>query len=519
MKKIYIVTLAAALAVPSVAQETYENAKIAGYELNGTARYVGMGGAMEALGADISTMNTNPAGIGLFRNSYFGTSLSIVTQEDAVSFASGSKTKLSFDQAGFVYSSRTGLESFVNIGFNYRKSRNFNYILSASDQLDNASQNKVTYAKAKNEVLYNVSSKTGKIDLDNPQSACNQLDDIYANNLNYDIERNTWYAFPMDEYTLNRAHKGYISEFDINLSGNINNRLYLGLTVGIYDVNYKHYGEYTEYQNGQRRVYVADDRHIDGSGYDIKLGLIFRPIEESPLRFGLAVTTPTWYSLTTTNSTDVVIEGDNRATANNNDEYSYRLYTPWKFGVSAGHTIGTNVALGLSYEYADYSNLDSRIKTGRSYDWYYDTYSSNSESDTEMNRHTERTLKGVSTLKVGAEMKPIPEMAVRLGYNYVSPMYEESGFKDGTIASTGSYISSATDYINWKATHRITCGLGYSFGPLNLSVAYQYNTTKGVFSPFMQYVDATDAADSNLTRTVEVKNKRHQIMMTLGYTF
>ena len=60
---------AALLALPAAAQETYENTKLVGNDLNGTARYVGMGGAMEALGADISTISSNPAGIGLFRHS------------------------------------------------------------------------------------------------------------------------------------------------------------------------------------------------------------------------------------------------------------------------------------------------------------------------------------------------------------------------------------------------------------------------------------------------------------------
>lgn len=45
--------------MPLAAQETYENAKLMKGDLNGTARYVGMGGAMEALGADISTISTN----------------------------------------------------------------------------------------------------------------------------------------------------------------------------------------------------------------------------------------------------------------------------------------------------------------------------------------------------------------------------------------------------------------------------------------------------------------------------
>lgn len=41
---------------------------IAQKDLNGTARFVGMGGAMSALGGDISTISTNPAGIGIYRS-------------------------------------------------------------------------------------------------------------------------------------------------------------------------------------------------------------------------------------------------------------------------------------------------------------------------------------------------------------------------------------------------------------------------------------------------------------------
>ena len=53
----------ALMAVPMAAQETYQDTKLVDNDLNGTARYVGMGGAMEALGADISTISTNPAGV------------------------------------------------------------------------------------------------------------------------------------------------------------------------------------------------------------------------------------------------------------------------------------------------------------------------------------------------------------------------------------------------------------------------------------------------------------------------
>lgn len=108
----------AALAMTSIgmtAQETYENAKIAGEDLNGTARYVGMGGAMEALGADISTISTNPAGIGLFRKSNANLSFGFVSQQDAKAFANGHKTNMSFDQIGFVYSNPVGEDSILTL--------------------------------------------------------------------------------------------------------------------------------------------------------------------------------------------------------------------------------------------------------------------------------------------------------------------------------------------------------------------------------------------------------------------
>ena len=55
MKKIMI-TVATALFVSGInAQSIYDATKIASKDLNGTARFVGMGGAMSALGGDIST--------------------------------------------------------------------------------------------------------------------------------------------------------------------------------------------------------------------------------------------------------------------------------------------------------------------------------------------------------------------------------------------------------------------------------------------------------------------------------
>lgn len=520
------------LAMPLAAQETYENTKMVDKDLNGTARYVGMGGAMEALGADISTISTNPAGIGMFRKSYVGMSAGLVSQGDADDFANASKTNASFDQAGFVYAMRSGDNSFLNFAFNYHKSRNFDQILSAAaNHVDGASQNKLSYIKMRDGLLYNMDQGLYPKDNAGALITNNQLDNIYYNSLiKYtDANNNTSYGYyDATSYAFGRANTGYIGEYDFNISGNINDRVYLGLTFGLHDVHYNGYSEYTDYLadnvDNINSLTVKDERVITGTGFDIKAGVIFRPVETSPFRIGLYVQTPTWYDLNTCNYT-IVTDGSYKPSTN--ESYDFKLYTPWTFGLSLGHTVGNSLALGATYEYADYGKINTRVIDGSYYDEWGYQYDETS-ADAVMNRHTQETLKGVSTLKLGLEYKPTDNLALRLGYNYVSPMFQKNGYKDGTLASEGSYYASATDYTNWKSTNRLTLGLGYQMGKLNLDVAYVYGQTDGEFHPFMDsYFDNTsmnvpsEAKESidNFADAVKVSNKQHKLLFTIGYRF
>lgn len=80
-----MITVATALFVSGInAQSIYDATKIASKDLNGTARFVGMGGAMSALGGDISTMGTNPAGIGIYRSNDAMTSFSFLPLDQKV---------------------------------------------------------------------------------------------------------------------------------------------------------------------------------------------------------------------------------------------------------------------------------------------------------------------------------------------------------------------------------------------------------------------------------------------------
>lgn len=551
MKKI-IIFAGLLLSVMTVsAQDTYENARVLGYDLNGTARYVGMGGALEALGADISTISTNPAGIGMFRHSNASLSFGGVHQDDVNKFDNQGTTKLSFDQAGFVFSIDLEDNNYVNFGFNFHKSRNFNQILQVNNRMQNASLNKLAFAKhtlgsdaaGGYSIGYNtnIDKWTGYRNQNEGNDQAypfTQWDYLVMNAYNIDDvnvsdPNNPDVIFnEAEDYYFDKRHSGWIADYDFNLSGNVNNSFFWGLTLGIHHINYKSFSIYDEMlvdanMDEIGSLLLHDDHRITGNGVDLKAGIIFRPIEESPFRIGLSISTPTWYDMKSENYTTLYNKTDIPAGYEpwgyndipSNDVYEYKYYTPWKFGLSLGHTIGNYLALGASYEYSDYSSADTRI-----YDGTYDYYDNeNTYSDRVMNNHTDRTLKGVSLIKLGAEFKPDPSIAVRLGYNYQSAAYNENGFRDTQLDSPGNYFSSTADYVNWKGTNRITAGLGYKIDNLSLDLAYQYSTTKGTFYPFQPNVEFVDPSNGhieyNMSTPTSTSFDRHQLLFTVGYTF
>lgn len=548
----------------AMAQETYESAQLATEDLNGTARYIGMGGAMEALGADISTMGTNPAGIGMFRRSWIGVSGGATIQSGqgnnntmAGMSTSNGKSNADMNQAGFIYSNKFSYNSHFNLGFNYHKSRNFNQIMSAANSLNAASSNKMSWMRRYNlHATDPTAAYPGNIDSNgttlqdfyNIRSINDPIYDIGNGNPNMNfLNANNYNAF--------RENSGYISEFDFNFSANFNDRVYIGVTFGLKDVNYK-----SEYNYSETLVSGPDDtpsyspigtysfnenRKISGTGFDVKFGAIIRPSEYSPFRFGLYIHTPTWYDLTCESTYRVsahasmdgkTLDGPmnkyNLNYASNSFRYDYKIVTPWRFGASLGHTFGKMVAIGATYEYADYSSIKNRVRTGNvsyynrwgDYINSYNTYS----NDTQMNNHTDKTLKGVSLVKIGVEVKPSQLLSLRAGYNYQSAIYNEDG-KKSTYMNADFYRGgsrgqdySTQDYVNWKDTHRITFGMGFTFDKnWALDLSYQYAIQNGDYHPFSSITSNSTAEDDSrcYDNPTAIKNKRHLINATLSYRF
>lgn len=532
MKKNIMAVCALMFGIAASAQDAYDVSRVLGNNLNGTARFVGMGGAMSALGGDISVMGTNPAGIGIYRRNDFSVSVGFNNTATESNFnGNGMKedrTKASFDQIGFVYSHKIGNETslrYVNFGFNYHKSKNFNRIFSMGGMLGGFSQswqlaqemnwyNDILDSSGEYVVGYNYISsadyfRKNLLDADNPYkkywSKLPVLGVIGATTGLVDWPDDATGFMGWDGYS-NKYYsdeKGGINQFDFNVAFNIEDRFYLGVTLGLYDLNYKRFSSYTEELNddfGEDNGYYTLDNYysMKGTGADLKIGAIIRPIEDSPFRFGVAVHTPTFYDLSesynATMSTDIYYyESSYKQTLSDYLDpsflnYDYRLQTPWKFNVSAGTTFAGLVAVGAEYEYQDYSSTKMEDMDG---------FELGGQSS------VEKSLQGVHTLRVGMETRIAPQFSVRAGYNYSSAAFDKEAYR--ALSSYGTQ----TDFNNTQSLNTFTLGLGYRGNVIYADLAYKYDMYKSDFYAF---------DDIDLPKT-EVDNTRHQLLFTLGVQF
>ena len=113
----------------------------------GSARFMSMGGAFGALGAEFSAISINPAGLGLFRRSEVSFSLGLNEHQTQTRFGTNvnqsdqSQWNLNIPQIGIVGSNGTANSDWsrVNFAVGYNRLRNFNeHFVSAGYQTNNS---------------------------------------------------------------------------------------------------------------------------------------------------------------------------------------------------------------------------------------------------------------------------------------------------------------------------------------------------------------------------------------------
>lgn len=550
MKKIFSIAVLAALALPALAQDTYTNDRISNTsDINGTARYVGMGGAMGALGADISTMSTNPAGTALISKGVFSIGMGALIQKEKP-LPGDDKSHYSFDQVGFVAPLNINGDNLKRIAFglNFQKKIDFNHSMFANQSgLGGLSQAAQLAGLAQD-----------YWDQLNPNSF---LRDSYYYGL-YDVfaADGSQLGFQTTDNSYFRTTSGNLYALDINFSMNHQDRYYFGLTVGVDFLSYASYSSYVEQRAGvysdgtlmeethpdyNQNYTLNADQHISGAGVNFKLGGIIYPFEENPFRLGLAIESPTFYTLTKEKSYTTVYsmwKGHEDKTTNTyyytpesatynslDDNYlEYNLYSPWKFRIGIGSTVGRSFAWDIEYEYS----LNKRTKMGYPRTIYRDYWGTTSsitmDKDRSLNTMTSNIMKGVHNIRAGIEFKPTSHLALRAGYNFYSkPFKTDARFSQDEFSEAMNY-QLGTDYTNLGVTNIISCGIGWQGKHWFADMAYKYRIQKGDFYAFDDfYQTSSDAiheaqfvrSSTGTLQPVEVNLSRHALTFTVGYRF
>ena len=509
----------------AVAQDTFMNEQTLNNseDVIGTARFVGMGGAMGALGADMSVISWNPAGIGLYRKNDVAITFGGLWGKSHIEEERRGAGTL--DQVGLVYNIKTDSEicPYVNLAFNYQKNKNFfanfyadNYDLGGLSQMDQlaelanfdlASSYNLAGLVYRNDALTPVPGTTGK----------------YYNKFNGHFNNYMHHS------------EGSLRSWDFNVSTNIKDRFYLGFTFGVNNIDYSALTDYYEsssYINDEGVEKFGDysiwnDYRITGYGINFKLGGIVRPFEDNSFRVGLVVESPTWYKLKSDIYMDYTDEAVNPVVRSKMEEsyLEYNICTPWKFRATMGSTIGSMFAWDVDYEYANYASMSQR------YPKYYDTYGG--IKDLDMNRHMRQNLKGVHTIRAGVEVRPVSPLAFRLGYNFTTSAYDKDAHFDQVYLDGDFFNSPALDYTtrtNFMVTrpaHILCLGMGYKWKHFYFDLAYKIRHQKADFFAFDDSFTApgTDFSNGNPTLestyldAVPVDLTRHSITCTLGVKF
>lgn len=509
------------------AQGEVDALRLSSNDLQGTARGLSMGGAFGALGGDFTGVAINPAGIAVYRSSELvgslGLSYNSVSSNWNGSKSDNNKTNFNVSNisyAGYFPTGSDVLQS-VNFGFNYNnlKRINRNYLANGKNMRSSLGD-------------YIASNTAGYYwnDLNSPEDSNY---DPYSEGLPW-LSILGWQGGLINDVSdekyesnfkngvnpdLSVRERAYIDAYDFSVGFNFNHSFYLGMSFAITDLFYRMDSDYRESEtNGNKYYNLNNFQETDGSGYNMKIGVIWRPIDA--LRLGASYHSPTWYVLrdryqgtVTSNLGAVDIWTPDYA------ETNYRFRTPGSWTFSAAGIIGTRAIVSVDYELKDYSNM--RLKDN----YEYDMYGRLNDSYRIDNNHIRDDFKLTSTLRVGLEYRCTSQLSVRLGYAWMQNPYSSdySGdayymdYDDGRFP-VSKLVGTIPHYIEEGDTYHISGGIGYKFTPkFYMDFAFVNKNQQNKLFFFPGIVDGERVELESVSAKHSVYSNR--AVLTFGYKF
>ncbi len=423
-----ILTIACMLLIPTGiwAQNDRDAFRYSFLSPTGSARYTSLAGSMGAFGADFSTASSNPAALGTYNKSELSFSPSLYFGNTAMEYNGEAfkdfKGNFNFGNIGMVLTipNSNGDWKAVQFSTGVNRLANFNQYTYATGSNDRATSIADQFALMANRSGFSM-------DENGDYQGGSMLG--YAAYQLYLIDRgsNAQYIGHTSSLDLlqekSNHNKGSMNEYVLSLSGNYDDVLYIGGTLGIPFFNYVESSTYMETnqqksEDGFSSLQYGNYLHSEGVGINFKFGMLYQPFHF--LRVGFALHTPTFYSVDENYDSHLYAVGDSiggKDYITSNGEYEYRLTTPYRVLGNAAFFFGNYGFINVDYEFADYGFMRMRA----------DDYSFRKE-----NMDIQNIYRGTHTIRIGGEINLSP-MAVRAGFAHTTNPYVAETERDGSM--------------------------------------------------------------------------------------
>lgn len=503
MKNIIALSLAIGWACLLSAQTTGDALRYSVFDVEGTARTMGVGGGIGALGGDFSVLSTNPAGLAIYRTSelvftpglLFKSTESFLEGDESESLDI-SRTKFNVNNVGLIINIRPSSRKWktVNIGIGMNRLADFKQSFYYSGKttgsftdhfLDRAydENGEGVFPDDLDAFEAGPAYVTGAIY--NPGASVYEYTNDFEEHFNQTGEN------PKVQKQQSVRRKGGINELLFSTGANYNNRLMIGATVGVPFVSFEETKSYEEEDPADEILNFVDmtfdeELKTKGVGINLKLGAIYRI--NQMFRIGAAIHTPTAYTLKDTFMTALEYSFDLGNGVQRYPEESpegtfrYKLKTPWRYIGSLGMIIKKMGFITAEVELVNYSKPSFNLTTD-----------SNSPADRAyegvVNNEIKEDFNSVVNFKVGGEYA-YKTFRIRAGYGI-----------------TGSPYASK-DY----SSNAISVGLGYRLRHFYLDVAYKHSKDESIYNPY-------SVENTALEQTVNNSLKKNNFLVTAGLKF
>ena len=511
--KRYVIVLLFTLPQVLFAQAYYQDAlRFSNTQPFGTARIQALGGASIALGADPSSLLTNPSGLGLYNRSEFTITPTLnYTQSKATLNGITSninRSKLSLDHiSGVFHQPKEGNGGWLggSWGFGVQKLNDFNSKVNYSGINQENSIIDYFIENANGSPANNFPAIEDAFDLTSLAyynyliGPWNIVDTLNLPNDEYFSDVTTFYR-PTLKQKESLETSGSQYQISMGYGGNFADVLYIGFNVGLVTIQYEMLKNYAEsnfdYSKTDSATFhplnsfdVSEKLAINGSGANLTLGIIIRP--DPAFRIGASITTPTAYAINDTYETTMGAEWDNfyygdligGDTLLNSTfvesaivQSFYTIKTPLQYSLGAAFFLGKMGFITIDADFKDYSNVILRSQE----------FSMQSDND-----YLETNYSNQVNVRAGAELR-LSSIRLRGGYAIANPPNDRQiGFKSISQTFSG--------------------GVGVLFDNFYADFALIYNAQKLIYSPYL-LIDYSEPI-------IDINQNRIKGVLSLGVRF